>query len=121
MGRFHRHEDGTEHSHDHTHDHDHPHEHGDHSGYATGGERIEILEAIFSENDSRAAVNRKAFEDNGVRVLNLMSSPGSGKTTVLAATLDALAGEVSSASSRAISPPTSMPPAWAAGGPRSRC
>ncbi len=97
MGRFHRHEDGTEHSHDHTHDHDHPHEHehGDHSGYATGGERIEILEAIFSENDSRAAVNRKAFEDNGVRVLNLMSSPGSGKTTVLAATLDALAGEVS--------------------------
>lgn len=42
LGRFHRHEDGTEHSHDHTHDHDHPHEHehGDHSGYATGGERI---------------------------------------------------------------------------------
>ena len=93
MGRFHRHEDGTVHSHEH--DHDHTHEHGDHSGYATGGERIEILEAIFSENDSRAAVNRKAFEANGIRVLNLMSSPGSGKTTVLAATLDALAGEVS--------------------------
>ena len=91
MGRFHRHDDGTVHSHDHDDDH-HDHGHGDHSGYATGSERIEVLEAIFAENDVRAAVNRKAFEDNGIRALNLMSSPGSGKTTVLAATLDELAG-----------------------------
>ena len=95
MGRFHRHEDGTEHSHEHgAHEHDHEHEHGDHSGYATGSERIEVLEAIFAENDVRADVNRKAFEDNGIRALNLMSSPGSGKTTILAATLDTLAGEL---------------------------
>ena len=106
MGRFHRHDDGTVHSHDHDHDHDHgdhdhgdhdhgDHDHGDHSGYSTGTERIEVLESIFAENDNRAAINRKAFEDNGVRALNLMSSPGSGKTTVLAATLDALAGDLS--------------------------
>ena len=111
MGRFHRHEDGTAHDHDHDHDHDHEHdhdhnghdhdhnghgrdqEHGDHSGYDTGSQRIEVLEAIFAENDVRADVNRKAFEDNGIRALNLMSSPGSGKTTILAATLDAMAGE----------------------------
>lgn len=93
MGRFHRHDDGTVHSHDHG-DHDHDHDHGDHSGYGTGAQRIEVLEAIFAENDNRAAVNRKAFEDNGVRALNLMSSPGSGKTTVLATTLDELAGEL---------------------------
>lgn len=93
MGRFHRHDDGTVHSHDHD-DHDHHHgDHGDHSGYSTGSERIEVLEAIFAENDNRAAVNRNAFESNGIRALNLMSSPGSGKTTVLAATLDELAGE----------------------------
>ena len=91
MGRFHRHDDGTEHSHDHEHDHDHGH--GDHSGYATGTERIEVLEAIFAENDNRADINRKAFDSNGIRALNLMSSPGSGKTTVLGATLDALASE----------------------------
>jgi hydrogenase nickel incorporation protein HypB len=91
MGRFHRHDDGTQH--DHEHDHDHDHEHGDHSGYATGTERIEVLEAIFAENDNRAEINRTAFESNGIRALNLMSSPGSGKTTVLAGTLDALAGE----------------------------
>jgi hydrogenase nickel incorporation protein HypB len=103
MGRFHRHDDGTTHSHDHGdhdhdhdhgHGHDHDHDHGDHSGYATGTERIEVLESIFAENDNRAAGNRKAFEDNGIRALNLMSSPGSGKTTVLAATLDAMAGEL---------------------------
>jgi len=97
MGRFHRHDDGTAHSHEHVeHGHEHPHEHhghGDHSGYATGTERIEVLESIFAENDNRAAINRNAFDTNGIRALNLMSSPGSGKTTVLAATLDELAGE----------------------------
>jgi hydrogenase nickel incorporation protein HypB len=78
----------------HSHDHgENEHEHGDHSGYTTGTERIEVLEAIFAENDNRAAINRNAFDTNEIRALNLMSSPGSGKTTVLAATLDELAGE----------------------------
>ncbi|MDY6995885.1 MAG: hydrogenase nickel incorporation protein HypB [Actinomycetota bacterium] len=95
MGRFHRHDDGTVHQHDHGHGHGHgsEHEHGDHSGYRTATERVDVLEAIFSENDLRASVNRDAFETNGIRALNLMSSPGSGKTAVLAATLDELAGE----------------------------
>ncbi|BBY07730.1 hydrogenase nickel incorporation protein HypB [Mycobacterium noviomagense] len=91
MGRFHRHDDGTVHTHEHG---DHPHEHGDHSEYETGSQRIEVLESIFAENDIRAGYNREAFERNGVRALNLMSSPGSGKTTVLAATLDEFAGEI---------------------------
>ncbi|TPG36980.1 hydrogenase nickel incorporation protein HypB [Mycolicibacterium hodleri] len=89
MGRFHRHDDGTEHS------HEHDHEHGDHSGYDTGSQRVDVLESIFAENDVRADFNRAAFETNGVRALNLMSSPGSGKTTVLAATLDELRDDIS--------------------------
>ena len=97
MGRFHRHDDGTVHSHDNSdhgeHGHEH-HDHGDHSGYQTGSQRIDVLESIFAENDIRADYNRKAFESNGIRALNLMSSPGSGKTTVLGATLDELAGEL---------------------------
>ncbi|WP_237573414.1 hydrogenase nickel incorporation protein HypB [Mycolicibacterium lacusdiani] len=92
MGRFHRHDDGTEHSHDH--DHDHEADHGDHTGYATGSQRVSVLESIFAENDSTAALNRSAFERHGVRALNLMSSPGSGKTTVLASTLDELNGDI---------------------------
>jgi hydrogenase nickel incorporation protein HypB len=95
MGRFHRHDDGTVHTHEHDHQpHDpDPHEHGDHSAYETGSQRIDVLEEIFAENDVRADFNRAAFESNGIRALNLMSSPGSGKTTILAATLDELAGE----------------------------
>jgi hydrogenase nickel incorporation protein HypB len=95
MGRFHRHDDGTVHTHEHDdHPHAHPHDHGDHSGYRTGSQRIDVLEAIFAENDTRADFNRKEFENNRVRAINLMSSPGSGKTTVLQRTLDELAGEV---------------------------
>lgn len=107
MGRFHRHADGTvhehhhDHGHDHTHDHTHDHDHdvivhhddhrdvGDHSGYETGRERIDVLEDIFSENDRLAAANRKAFDDNSVTCVNLMSSPGAGKTTLLRHTLAA--------------------------------
>ncbi len=97
MGRFHRHDDGTVHTHEHgdqSHEHGDSHDHGDHSGYDTGSQRVDVLESIFAENDIRADINRAAFESNGIRVLNLMSSPGSGKTTVLGATLDELAGEI---------------------------
>ena len=99
MGRFHRHEDGTVHSHDHgdeSHDHvHHDHDHhdlvGDNSAYDTSTERVEVLERIFDENDRAAAANRAAFDAAGVVAINLMSSPGAGKTTVLARTLAALA------------------------------
>lgn len=111
MGRFHRHDDGTVHSHDHDdhghghdHGHDHPHDHahdealaeliGDHSGYQTGRERIEILEDIYAENDRLAEDNRTALDAAGVRAINLMSSPGSGKTTLLQRTLAELEGSV---------------------------
>jgi hydrogenase nickel incorporation protein HypB len=98
MGRFHRHDDDHEHHdhrHDHDHDHAHPHsdepaaskDHGDHSGYATETERVVVLERIFEENDQLAAANRRDFDDAGVTAVNLMSSPGAGKTTVLRETL----------------------------------
>jgi hydrogenase nickel incorporation protein HypB len=106
MGRFHRHEDGT--THEHEHDGDGGHSHGvsagapagaaggtpDHSGYQTGVERVEVLEAIFGENDKTAAANRAQFAAAGVRAVNLMSSPGAGKTTLLRETLARLAGQL---------------------------
>jgi hydrogenase nickel incorporation protein HypB len=96
MGRFHRHDDGTVHSHDHgdhSHDHgDHSHDHGDHSGYETGTERIAVLERIFSENDAAADANRARLGAAGAVCLNLMSSPGSGKTALLERTLAHLEG-----------------------------
>jgi hydrogenase nickel incorporation protein HypB len=97
MGRFHHHADGTAHSHDHDDDHDHhDHEHevGDHSGYATGGLRVDVLEKILGENDRTADANRADFRSAGVRVVNLMSSPGAGKTSLLGRVLQELAGAV---------------------------
>ncbi|MEO1058809.1 MAG: hydrogenase nickel incorporation protein HypB [Actinomycetota bacterium] len=82
MGRFHPHGD---HEHHHHHD-DHEHDHrdvGDHSGYATGGVRVEVLEEILGENERTAAANRDDFATNDVRVINVMSSPGAGKTSLL--------------------------------------
>ncbi|MDQ1498443.1 MAG: hydrogenase nickel incorporation protein HypB [Actinomycetota bacterium] len=96
MGRFHRNPDGTEH-HDHDHDHDDGPERdvGDHSGYtATGAARVMVLENILSENDRVADDNRRDLQANGVRTVNLMSSPGAGKTTLLRLTLEALRGQV---------------------------
>ena len=82
MGRFHRHDDGTVHEHD-SGDHDHDHHLGDHSGYETGLERVEVLERIFDENDRTAASNRADLASAGAVAINLMSSPGAGKTTLL--------------------------------------
>jgi hydrogenase nickel incorporation protein HypB len=93
MGRFHPHHTDTDTDTD-TDGTVHSHSHGDHSGYDTGSRRVDVLESIFAENDVRANYNREAFERNGIRALNLMSSPGSGKTAILSATLDALAGEL---------------------------
>ena len=93
MGRFHRHDDGTEHSHDGADGHGHDHGPADHSGYQTGAERVEVLERIFGENDKTAAANRASLAAHGVVAVNLMSSPGAGKTTLLRETLARLKGE----------------------------
>jgi hydrogenase nickel incorporation protein HypB len=66
----------------------------DHSG--TIGTRtpdthaIDVLHGILHENDHEAAHNREHFARHGVLAVNLMSAPGSGKTALLEATIDAL-------------------------------
>ena len=51
---------------------------------------IEIKKSVFAENDRDADELRKELKDRGVYLLNLMSSPGSGKTTTLIRTIDLL-------------------------------
>ena len=48
---------------------------------------IEIKKSVFADNDEDAGKLRKELKDRGVYLLNLMSSPGSGKTTTLIGTL----------------------------------
>ena len=55
---------------------------------------IEVQEHLLSENDRGAAHNREHFVAHGVLAINLMGSPGSGKTALLEATARALGGGV---------------------------
>jgi hydrogenase nickel incorporation protein HypB len=57
-------------------------------------ESIEVITAILDANDQVAAHNRAHFDAHGVLAVNLMSSPGSGKTSLLEATIRALQGEL---------------------------
>src|SRR5512135_1839259 len=57
-------------------------------------ESIEVITAILDANDRVARHNREHFDAHGVLALNLMSSPGSGKTSLLEATIKALQGEL---------------------------
>lgn len=51
---------------------------------------IEVKQSVFASNDERADLLRKDLKDKGVFLLNLMSSPGSGKTTTLTKTINLL-------------------------------
>ena len=62
---------------------------------ADGKATVEVLASLLHENDHQAAHNREHFDRHGVLALNLMSSPGSGKTSLLEATIDALGDAVS--------------------------
>ncbi len=55
---------------------------------------VKVLTDILAANDAIAEVNRKIFKEAGVLSLNLMSSPGAGKTSLLERTLEALSDEL---------------------------
>jgi hydrogenase nickel incorporation protein HypB len=60
-----------------------------------GGKRIDVMQSLLHDNNHQAAHNRSHFDAAGVFVVNLMSSPGAGKTRLLEATIRALAGRLS--------------------------
>ena len=76
----HTHADGTTHAHEHSHEHgeghDHPHTH-----------TISVEQDILSRNNAIAAHNREMFTARKILALNFVSSPGSGKTELLASTI----------------------------------
>jgi len=85
----------------HTHDgHTHTHAHGDaaHAAHdaapAAAPRRIVVEQSVLARNDALAARNRQWLDEHGVVAVNLISSPGAGKTALLEKTLDRLAGEV---------------------------
>jgi len=55
--------------------------------------RVSIVEEIMSANDQLAAVNRAQLDAAGVFALNVMASPGAGKTSLIMRTVEALKAE----------------------------
>ena len=55
---------------------------------AKGATAVSVLKGLLAKNDDQAAHNREHFDKRGILAINLMSSPGSGKTALLEATLD---------------------------------
>ena len=111
----HHHEGEGHHHHHHEHDHDHDHHHHEqdhhsheheqehsqahphtHSHEPGGDTRriVEIREAILGKNDRIAERNRGFFRARGLLTLNVLSSPGSGKTTFLRETIRSLPKEL---------------------------
>jgi len=85
----HHHHDDHHHNHDHTHKDKHTHNHKHEHRHDDTGKRtvISIEQDILSINNRLASFNRALFKDKGIFVLNLVSSPGSGKTSLLERTL----------------------------------
>ena len=61
---------------------------------STGHESVEVLKGLLDANDHQAGHNREHFAHHNALAVNLMSSPGAGKTALLEATADALGGEL---------------------------
>lgn len=55
---------------------------------------LEIKQSVFENNDRQADLLRENLKNDGVFLLNLMSSPGSGKTTTVLRTIEALKNEM---------------------------
>jgi len=112
----HVHADGSVHSHRHEHpdgehDHDHDAEHGHHHGVAgdldfgngparahapglSQSRMVQIEQDILGKNDGYARANRAWLDERGIFALNLVSSPGAGKTALLCTTIAALKDKV---------------------------
>lgn len=92
----HHHDHGHSHdAHDHSHDgHDHGHQHDHLHGDHNHGNIVSLQQSILAKNDSLAERNRAWLAGREVLMLNLVSSPGSGKTSLLERTIRDLGSEI---------------------------
>lgn len=81
---------GDSHHHDHT-----PHLAGHRHAHEERGEIVRVEQAILGKNDRLAAENRGFFRGRGVFALNVISGPGSGKTSLIERTVTDIGKELS--------------------------
>jgi hydrogenase nickel incorporation protein HypB len=77
----------------HSHEHEHAHSHHDH-GHSHGIKTLDLNRSLMEKNDRLAERNRGFFRAKKLLVLNVVSSPGSGKTTFIRETAAQLAGKL---------------------------
>lgn len=104
----HKHDDEHEHTHEHTHEHSHDGAHGhthdhihddnlmhEHSHDHSHGKVVQLEQDVLTSNNLLAERNRGYFDAKNIKALNLVSSPGSGKTTILEKTITKLKNQIS--------------------------
>lgn len=77
----------------HTHTYVHAHEHGSlvqSRPHAQTSRMVQVEQDILAKNNQYASANRSYFAEHGIFALNLVSSPGSGKTSLLTRTIERL-------------------------------
>ncbi len=91
----HEHSHSHEHGHDHNHSHEHHHHDDDHNHNPHSFKEIDLEREILHKNDLLAERNRGYFDAKNIFAINLVSSPGSGKTSLLERTIADLKNEIS--------------------------
>ncbi len=97
QGKSHEHGSSSPHNHDHKHSHYHDYGQSLAHAHAPGlsqSRMVQIETDILSKNNEYAAHNRRWFSEHKILTLNLVSSPGSGKTSLLTRTIDDLNKEL---------------------------
>ncbi|MHB9101877.1 MAG: hydrogenase nickel incorporation protein HypB [Sulfuricella sp.] len=88
--------EGEAHAHPHSYIHAHGHEHDSlvhtHT-HAQASRLVQVEQDILAKNNQYAGGNRRYFAEHGIFALNLVSSPGSGKTSLLTRTVERLKGK----------------------------
>jgi hydrogenase nickel incorporation protein HypB len=86
---------GHSHEQEHHHDHEHGHGHHDHAhSHAHGIKTLDLNRSLMEKNALLAERNRGFFRAKKLLVLNVVSSPGSGKTTFIRETAAKLTGKL---------------------------
>ena len=91
----HEHSHSHEHGHDHNHSHEHHHHDDDHNHNPHSFKEIDLEREILHKNDLLAERNRGYFDAKNIFAINLVSSPGSGKTSLLERTIADLKNDIS--------------------------
>lgn len=98
-GHYHRHDHDHDHHHEHHHDHDHDNDNHDHhhDHFHNHSHEISVVQLekdILYKNQLTAERNRGFFEALNIFSINLVSSPGSGKTSLLERTISDLKDKI---------------------------